>query len=78
MEYLINPADATEQDVSFQILSGQEFVSITEDGLLTFSQEVPITVKIYSNFHLIKIILYDVIQIAKNVYLHKKGELKCF
>lgn len=49
LEYLINPADATEQDVSFQILSGQEFASVTEDGLLTFSQEVPITVKIYSN-----------------------------
>lgn len=49
LEYLINPSDATEQDVSFQILSGQEYANVTEDGLLTFSLEAPITIKIYSN-----------------------------
>ncbi|NLD26455.1 MAG: hypothetical protein GX661_03755 [Acholeplasmataceae bacterium] len=49
LEWEINPQDATDQTVSFVILSNETFVEINKEGLITFFQEVPITVKIQSN-----------------------------
>lgn len=49
LEYFINPTEATEKDVTFQIISGVEYCSVSETGLVTFVQQSPITVKIYSN-----------------------------
>ncbi len=49
LKYLINPADATEQDVTFQIISGGEYATVSETGVVTFSIEASVTIKIYSN-----------------------------
>lgn len=49
LEWLINPSEATEKDVQFQILTGQEYSTINETGLVTFTQELSVTIKIYSN-----------------------------
>ena len=49
LNYLINPTDATEQDVTFQVLTGQEHIAVSEEGLVTFYSEVSVTIKIYSN-----------------------------
>ena len=49
LEYFINPSEATDQSVSFQIISGIEYAEISETGLITFYEQTSITVKIYSN-----------------------------
>ena len=57
LEWLINPSEATDQSVSFQIVNGQENATISETGLISFLYNIedesefwaPITVKIYSN-----------------------------
>ena len=54
LEYLINPGDATYQNVEFQILTGMNYATVSKDGLLTISYESSITVKIYSDLNDIK------------------------
>ena len=49
LEWLINPSQATEQDVTFQIVNGQDYASVSETGLVSFEMELPVTIKIYSN-----------------------------
>ena len=49
LEWLINPSQATEQDVTFQIVNGQDYATVSKTGLVTFLMEYPVTVKIYSN-----------------------------
>ena len=57
LEWLINPSEATDKSVSFQIVNGQENASISKTGLVSFSYDVedesefwaPVTIKIYSN-----------------------------
>ena len=49
LEWLINPSQATEQDVTFQVVNGQDYATVNETGLVTFTMELPVTVKIYSN-----------------------------
>lgn len=50
LNYIINPTDATEQNVSFVIINGAEYSSVSEDGIVTFEKEYAVTIKIYSNF----------------------------
>jgi hypothetical protein len=50
INYIINPSDATELDVTFVIINGAEYAEISKEGLITFTKEYSITVKIYSNF----------------------------
>jgi hypothetical protein len=49
LEWEITPQDATDKSVSFVILSGGNFVEISKEGVITFFQEISITVKIQSN-----------------------------
>ena len=49
LEWLINPSQASEQEVTFQIVSGQDYATVSETGLVTFTMEYPVTIKIYSN-----------------------------
>lgn len=49
LEYIINPHDATELDVTFMIVSDEEHAEVSETGLLTFINEYIIRVRIYSN-----------------------------
>lgn len=57
LEWLLNPSEATDQSVSFQIVNGQENATISETGLVSFAYNIedesefwaPVTVKIYSN-----------------------------
>ena len=49
LEWLINPSNAFDTSVSFQIVSGQDYSSVSETGLVTFIYEAPVTIKIYSN-----------------------------
>ena len=49
LEWLINPSQATEQDVTFQVVNGQDYATVNETGLVTFTMELPVTIKIYSN-----------------------------
>ena len=51
LNYKINPDYATEQNVTFVIINGAEFATISETGLITFTSEYSITVRIYSNFY---------------------------
>ena len=51
LNYRINPDYATEQTVTFVIINGAEFATISETGLITFTSEYSITVRIYSNFY---------------------------
>lgn len=49
LQYFINPSEATDQSVSFQIVSGIEYASVSETGVITFYEQSSVTVKIYSN-----------------------------
>ena len=51
LNYIINPSDATELDVTFLIITGSEYAEVNDEGLITFNKEYSITVKIYSNFY---------------------------
>jgi|GEM_PF-1437158 len=45
----IEPENATDKSVSFVKMANGEFFEISSDGLITFKQEVSITVRIQSN-----------------------------
>lgn len=49
LEWLLNPSNPTDPSVTFQIVSGQDYASVTEEGLVTFTYEAAVTIKIYSN-----------------------------
>ena len=49
LQYFINPSEATDQSVSFQIISGVEYASVSETGVITFYEQSSVTVRIYSN-----------------------------
>ena len=51
LNYRINPDYATEKNVTFVIINGAEFATISETGLITFTSEYSITIRIYSNFY---------------------------
>lgn len=46
----INPENATDQSVSFVKVANGDFFEVDANGLVTFTKEVSITVKIQSNF----------------------------
>lgn len=49
LEWRILPSDATNQQVSFLILSGAAYSSVSPTGLITFLQEHSVTIRIQSN-----------------------------
>lgn len=50
VNYVINPNNATETEVYFEIINGKEYASIDESGLVVFEKEYAITIKIWSNY----------------------------
>lgn len=51
VNYIINPSNASELTVYFEIINGKEYASINETGLITFEKEYTVTVKIWSNYY---------------------------
>lgn len=51
INYIINPTDASELDVYFEIINGKQYASINETGFIVFEKEYTITVKIWSNYY---------------------------
>ncbi|MGI6782002.1 MAG: hypothetical protein ACOX56_04180 [Acholeplasmataceae bacterium] len=50
LQYIINPENPTEPEVTFMIVSGADHAEVDETtGLLTFTHEYIIRVRIYSN-----------------------------
>lgn len=49
IEYVITPSDATELNVYFVIINGDNNATIDDEGNVTFKNEAGITVKVYSN-----------------------------
>lgn len=52
LQYVINPTDASEQEVYFELYSNSnvaEIAKVSETGLITFYHEAAVTVQIFSN-----------------------------
>lgn len=49
LQYLINPSDATDQEVRFVVESGDEHATVSETGLVTFNSEYMIRVRVFAN-----------------------------
>lgn len=52
LHYVINPTDASEQEVYFELYSNSdvtEIATVSETGLITFYHEATVTVQIFSN-----------------------------
>ncbi|MFA6738883.1 MAG: hypothetical protein WCS53_00770 [Bacilli bacterium] len=49
LTWRITPQDATDQMVTFVVITGGEFVQISTTGMVTFLEEVAVTIRIQSN-----------------------------